>query len=1561
LAERVLLAATGQGSDDLAAVDRQLQEAETAWAESQLIRGYFAADYLTLLQRASRAQQAEKAAKEAAERMAQEAADRAAREETERAAQRAAEEASEQEAARLAARQAQVAKVAEADRHAREVKAAKVAKAKTHPGDKSRRKAEKGHPVRHRRPRALNLKLVVILLSTAASLTLGVFLLHAFQVGRTAASMLSRARQAERKGDLSEAIRRYNSYVNYVPDDDEAYAKLALLTADQAQSAGGNPQALIQAYRMLERAAIRQRENLGVIRRLADISMKVGQTQTAQEHLKRLMQAFPKESDLEVKLGRCQVAGEHKREAIGSFQRVIARDPGNLDAYVELAKLYRGLDDVDQAEATLGQMISVNSTSAKAYLERGRLRRENDQKAEGKKDILRALEMSPEDVDVLVAAAEVALDEKDFELARTRLNLARQKAPDEERVHRTLALLSVNAGNTDEAIGHLQTAVQKVADNPIAIISLADLQLKKGDLVAVRQSVKMMRKAAFREEVLEYFEAQILVAEGKWWEASGVLERLRAKVMGWPEFRSRVELFLGACYEQLKLPDRQLDMYQRVLAEDPAMIPARVGFAAALFAAGNYDKAKEEYQKLEETMGSAEFLKTPAIRSNVFQLIVARIEQLPQKDRDWSELEQYLDKLEKVKDVDPVQRTLMRAELLVKTGKTSEARELVDRLGKERPREATLWAALAKVTALEKKPEEGLRVLDEAAAHVKDSLILRLSRVDMAVLVGGEPGKAALAAAEANADALSEPEKVRLWQVLAGAYYRLRDRQQAEQLWKRVADAQSRDVQTLLTLFALACESQEETAINEALERVRKVLGSRSAEANYCEAARIVWASRTDKAEAKNLDRAKQLLAVAAQERPGWFEIPRLEAEIALQEGLDDEAIERFQRASELGSLSPLHLGQLVQLLYRRGRYEEAKQVMAKLARWESVLNLRKLEAELNLLSGNFDQALQMAQETVSNSKQAADFLWYAQLLARAKKYEEARKMCRQALELDPRIPEAWLGLVALLIDAGKKDEAKQALQQAQSRLPEDRTPLVLAQGYQMLGDLAQAEQHYQQAVGFDPENLTVIQNAARFYLQTGRNHQARKYLEQILRLAGREPEKHLEPLTWSRRALARVLAGVEDYRQFQQAVKLLDENARGGKLPLEDLRLKAGMLASRPERSFRQRAIALLLEIREKRRQTLTPREQLTLAQLYENTNQWEKCQDEMLDLLAVHADRPEVLAAYIQMLLRNNESSGGIANWIDKLEKLQPEAPVTLGVKARLLVKEGKAEAAVKLLGTLIPRPLPPEQVTRLRDVAGLLEDLKQYDEARRLLDEFAASSPDARLVLAAYLGRRGELDEALNQCEKSLSQDAPALSVLTAAVGILEGQLGKASPSHFQRVDAWFQRALREEPNSKVVQWQRAAFRQLYAPREEMVRLYREFLKRPDLSEMEKAVVWNNLAFMLATGGRESQEALEMINRAIEIMGPSANLLDTRAIIYLSLEQPEQAIADLRQAIAESPSGIAYFHLALAHQAAKDPDAAGRAFQTARDSHQLTPDQIPFVERERYQQLVVSLGRR
>jgi len=119
----------------------------------------------------------------------------------------------------------------------------------------------------------------------------------------------------------------------------------------------------------------------------------------------------------------------------------------------------------------------------------------------------------------------------------------------------------------------------------------------------------------------------------------------------------------------------------------------------------------------------------------------------------------------------------------------------------------------------------------------------------------------------------------------------------------------------------------------------------------------------------------------------------------------------------------------------------------------------------------------------------------------------------------------------------------------------------------------------------------------------------------------------------------------------------------------------------------------------------------------------------------------------------------------------------------------------------------------------------------------------------------------------------------------------------------------------------------------------------------------VALNNLAVFLGHRGKDLDQALEMVNKSIELAGPVGSLLDSRATVYLGMEEWEAAIDDLQEAISDSPTAPRYFHLAEAHYGFQDIIEARKAMTKA-ESMGLSRKDLRKVEIPRYEALRKSL---
>jgi tetratricopeptide (TPR) repeat protein len=612
------------------------------------------------------------------------------------------------------------------------------------------------------------------------------------------------------------------------------------------------------------------------------------------------------------------------------------------------------------------------------------------------------------------------------------------------------------------------------------------------------------------------------------------------------------------------------------------------------------------------------------------------------------------------------------------------------------------------------------------------------------------------------------------------------------------------------------------------------------------------------------------------------------------------------------------------------------------------------------VLSGAARQAEQQAAQAADDAARQAS-------RQQAEKFsEEAETSLRRAVELGPQVPESWLTLISLLAQKGKVEEAETEVRRAQLHLPEDRLPVVLAKVGELLRRPQDAQRHYEAAVLNQPDNPALLRSIASFYLgelytQPDKMSRANHYLNRMLALPPSSDPAAAGHLAWARRIAARILASSGRYQDFLKAKSVIQADHEVDSMPPENRLEWARLLATRPEPASLQEAKSHLEQLADDVRLNVADR--LLLAELYRRSGQWSQAREVLNRAITDHGSDPRVWATYCQMSIEENEFDAA-GNHLSRLESLIKQSPAVVELKAKLLARQGQGAEASALIEGSIPDPVTTEQLPQLRRAAALLIELKQYSAAERVYRKMIEIEPRLVLALAEFLGRYGDVNEAFSLFELHFNEQT-APTILGLAANILAERRAEIQDRYDGRVEGWFERAERANPGSKKILLQRAILCEAQGKVKEVEELYRMLLARndnnksaDDLSAEERAAVLNNLAFHLALRDKDVAQGKQFIDEAIAILGETAELLDTRAMVLMAEGQHTQAIDDLNQSILAGASAQKLFHLALACERSGDRTAALQALQRA-EQLGLEASRLSHLERPKYDELVRELG--
>ncbi len=1390
--------------------------------------------------------------------------------------------------------------------------------------------------------RRLNLPFLAGLLVALAVLGSAVHVLHAFQVRRSARGLRDRAARARDEGHLGRAADYLQRYLGYEADDNDALADygflLERLAADPFRRREW-PDARDRAFYAFEQVLRRDASRADVRRRLVGVAMDLSRFTDAVSHLDVLLRASPDDGSLHHLMGACQEELGNYRSAADAYARAVRHAPAQLGSYLRLADLQRGrLDQADQADRTMDALVAANPKTSQAHLARAVYRkvlalRDPAGKArlleQAAADVAEARRLDPANAEAVLADADLAHATGRYEEAVRHARRAVALAPKDVRTHLMLAEARSRAGRDDEAVAGLREAVAAFRDRPEGLWRLTGMLLDLGALDDARPALDVLRKE--NNPTVDFLNAKLLVREEKWLGAARALERVRPLLAPVPDLTKQIHLLLGDCHARLGNPDQALVSYRQALILDPTGPAARLGIASSLLAAGRTDEAFEEYRKLAP-------LSSPA------RLAAARLSLLlalrrPDAERKWDETTRLLDEEEK-KEPGSAGAAVLRAELSAARGDVAGARRLLEEACAARPTLADPWIALSQILESQGDLAGARKVLDEAERKGVGAVELRLARAGLWGRRGGPEAARALAGLADGVEALpSRRDQARLLLALGEAHYWADDRAAARRLWERLAQGPGQDdLGVRQRLFDLALRAEDADAVGRLAADLRRLEGEEGVTWRYAEAAHIYL--RTLKGDGGRLIEARARLSEAGARRPGWPRVPLLEARLDELAGNGDKALEGYLRAVDLGDRQPDVFRRAMQLLYERRRYAEADLLLRKLPdQLVAAGGLDRVAAEV-LLGRDGGRALELARRAVpESSKDYRDHLWLGQICLAAGQAAAAEKPFRRALELAGDAADPWVVLVQYLVRVGRRDEAEETIRRAEQALPTARAALPIAQCYEALGRPELAEKRYEGALATKPASAAALRGAATFYLRTRQPRKAEPVLRLMADPALALPEADA---AWARRGLASTLVALGDFSRFAEALGLVEENVRRHGDSADDRRTRALVLAMYPAR--RREAIKVLEELAGK--QALPPEHQLFLARLYELERDWPKARDQLLGLLAAAPDEPAYLAPYAEGLLRRgdlDETEG----WVSRLAKKEPTAFRTVSLRARLRKAQGRAAEAAALL-----RDHAGARPDDLVSAAVLLEELGEDASAEELYRHGAASTgrPAFLLAAAVCLARQGRAGDALDLCEKVAAKCEPED---TAGAALAVAFAGPLDDAQFRRVEGWIEAARRKRPEALPVLFSLANLRFVQGRHAEAADLYRRLAQ----GAPNDAAVLNNLAWLLALGDGKPDEALAVVNQAIDRAGPLPDLLDTRGVIHLAAGRGAEAITDLEQALLGGPTPARYFHLAQARQAARNRAGAREALQSARRLG-LRPAGLHPLERKAYLRVLAEL---
>jgi tetratricopeptide (TPR) repeat protein len=1424
-----------------------------------------------------------------------------------------------------------------------------------------------------RRPRWRN---VFIFCAVLVAVALGIQTVHAIQAQRTLSHLLSSAKRAEAAGQTERALELLDLYLQKRPRDVDAKSlAVDIALSDRSLSrVGGTQRAIKQLEDLLLLDQARAESRLRLVRLLID-SQAFG---IARTHIDILKQQIPNDGRLYLYLGWVEEQAGRFSLAATNYETARQKSRDLLDAYNRLARLYRirlnsrgKADQVMDLPQPANGLIQNNRDNQKAYLMRAIYRR-SFQIDDPRDDIAKALEIAPNDLEVLIHAAREAMLTNKPDEARRFLKRAEELHPGKASVYLAGAAVETRASRFDTALETLRRGIKRIPDDPELQWNYTDLLVQLGRGEAAAPEILRLKQLGATRRLTDFLEALTLLSNQQWSEAAPKLEQVARELNSHREtamLARRAYLGLGRCYAELGNTDLQLSSFNRALSIDASVddrqtIQARSGVAAALVDMGRIPEAIEEYRKNLILPNAPPDTKIILARLLIFQNL-----RLLESYRRWEEVESLLNDAGKVVP-DSSEVAILKAETLAARQQLNPARQLLEKARDDHPERADLWVALAILAQRQEQPQEAFRLLQEGQKRIGDVKEFRLARARLIGTQGGPKAGEELQKVLADTSKFTPTARREILAGVAEAYTQIGDLKQALELWKTMGAEQPRDLTPRLIQFDMALLDGQYGEVERILNELRGIEGEDGSIWRYARARVLIDEYRRNssngaRAATDTLVRARDLLNQVAQKRPAWSRPPLSQGEIDDLLGNPNIALNGYRHAIDLGDRSALAIRRSIQIYYQQGRFDKADQILRQLQEQLPISGeLQRLAAEISVQQADYQRAINLAKKAVANdSPDYKDHIWLGQVLwivgqrelttgkgdqARTR-ISEAEKELRRAIELGQDKPDAWVALIQFLVLINQRSAAEKAFADAERALPAKDAPLALAQASQALGQDERTEALYKKALEIKPDDTIAMQGLAKYYLIHNRSQEAQPLLRTLIELRTRSPED----ARWANRILSMVLANQGSLKQSLKALEMLGlaegpfDNEKITTEPIDDLRAKVYVLARQKSLARLREAKRLLEEVL--RRESPVPYDLCLHGHLCELEGNWAKAREQYLNATTLMPDEPYFLIEYTRALIRH-QMFADAQTWLNKFEKLKPGSPELIELKARLLAGQGKGSEAAKLVLDFVK-----DKDFRARVSAELLEELGQYDGAEKLFRDYTLQPdhPENVLYLAAYLGRRQRTDEALAICDKAWADCKPE-DVAAATVQII--YFAERPEDYYERVATKFDQMAKQNPDKVALLFELANIRGLQGRVDEAKGIYLQtYQKNPN-----NVAPLNNLAWLLAFQPGKGKEALDYINQAIGGYTSVPPLLDTRGVVYLAIGEPEQALRDLEEAVTVEPNPGRQLHLAEAYLMGKRKSDAAAALKEARRIGLDEKGLHPF-ERKAYKTLISQLERK
>jgi tetratricopeptide (TPR) repeat protein len=1346
--------------------------------------------------------------------------------------------------------------------------------------------------------KAFLLRLILLVFA----LTVSLWGLHQLQAERIPEALLRQAQRAEEEHRPDAAIHYYRQYLEFRNEDVEARIRLAQLLRQRHS----NGRALAEVLFLYDQVLHADPQRHEIRREALATALRIGRYSDALVHAETLLEVFPDEPLLWQQLGAAQAGLNRLSEARRCYEKAVQLAPYELLAYQRLAQLlWRNLNEPLAAREVLERMVAALPADPEAHLTRARFElylAEAGSAGGGDSEVAlrhlqRVYELDPENIEATLLLADIYQRRFRWDVAQYLLREARNLYPRELRVVRAASWLEVSRGNIPTAIATLEEGLRQLPETQDLLIPLADLLIQQGDKARTAEILQRLQSHSSATIPRRYLQIRLAMRDQNWSEALRLIDQLQPEVQRLTALGVQLHLLRAVCAEQLGEREEAEKALQSVLLVEPHNVQALHGLGQLYLDSGRFTDAARVWEQAAHSPYASGPIVAHWVRFQAHLL-----QRREGKAEEWRRLEQVAEQATNRFPPSSSEPIVLQTEVLRAQGRYSEAVQRLRRELGRRPNDIPLWMALIHTTAEWQGSTAALGVAEEAQAACGDQADIRLSH---GLFMVSEPGRLRpLSPLCQHLESWPDGDQIRLFHGLLDVFEVAEDTSQVIALLEQLATRRPRDPTLWLRLYQKGVQNGYKAVAQKAYQMLLTQQGPEGEHVLLCMA---YGADRS--ATSALLSRLSSRFGPLPQQPDAALVLARLHQQMEQPDLAARILATAFER-------HPTHFAVTCEWLRHLLIHKDiaaTERVVQRLCydpRW-GVLAIRRLILGLlaSLPAEQRVMAIDLLRPLVE--RQAGGISWLGEVAARWQ-LPQTTSLLREAAQSTRANADDWLR-AALLLGA-------EQIQAARRTLPGSSYAASLALLREAVPASATSQSSITQLESAE-ERRAYIQTLLSLKLSRQRPQEAITLIEEYLQHHAQERSERI----WAQRQLAllHVMQGTESGRK--QAAALLEQTRDDLSATAAELRASAQVFATlsrfldgEARQQVLQRTAAALDAAW---RKSQAPKDLYDLAQLYRLMGQRSESRRCLQTLLNSDPDNLHYLIAALEELIQS-EDYAAAETFAKRLELRHGDDWRAITVLARFWCRSGQVDKAHQWVEryAYAADGNSGDYWTRLGQVASLLDELVRLPQVRdtsagQAMIQAAAERyaslvpqrPEAAIGLAGLLAYAGRVDQALEQLQRLESYLSPPVRAGAGLALIRNAQVSEAVAS---RVLQWIDQCLQQQPQNLTVRLYRAEYYALRHELEQAVREYEALLREfPD-----QIIVLNNLAWILAADPHQAQKALQFVNRAIQRVGLTGDLLDTRARARISLKQFAEAEQDLQEALRLEATGLRHFHRAI-----------------------------------------------